>query len=104
MRCLKAFHEGVKVDNPARQAVDLVDHNIIDLPCSKIQEEALELRPIQVGRREGGILIGSDIGPLLRFDVVEAALFVGDQGIKVRPLNLILCAHPVINHGVVPSL
>jgi hypothetical protein len=31
-------------------------------------------------------------------------LFVRDHGIEICPINLMLCAYPVINHSVVPAL
>jgi hypothetical protein len=46
--------------------------------CTKIEEKTLELWPLEVGGRKGGILIGSDVGPPLRFDIMQASLFVGD--------------------------
>jgi hypothetical protein len=94
----------VEVLDGAREPVQLIDDDIVDVPLPEIQEQALELRPVQAGCREGGIFVGAEMVPPLRLDLVEATFLVGDQRIEVGALNLILGADSIVDDRVVPSL
>jgi hypothetical protein len=71
----------MKVFHGARQAVELIDDDMIDLTPLEVQEEALELRSLQRAGGERGIFIGPDVISGLGFDIMEATLFVGDEGV-----------------------
>ena len=78
---LKLLHQSMKVFHGARQAVELIDDDMIDLTPLEVKEKPLQLRSLQIAGGERRILIGPDIIPGLGFDIMEAALFVGDEGV-----------------------
>ena len=104
MRGLNAAEEGVYVLNGAWHPVKFRNNDIIEGPLSKIQQHALEWRPVEVGRRAGRIFVGAEMVPAWRSQIVEATFLVGDQRIEIGVLDVILRADSIVDDRVVPSL
>ena len=91
-----------EVGERARQPVDLVDDDLIDLACVDIVEQALECRPFQRPARQAAIVVGFDqkypAFVLLAGDIGGAGLALGVEGIEVL-LETLFRAFPRVDRA-----